>query len=104
MSLTFFVILAVCVFNGMASVLALRIVAALIAATWPLEFLPREPTWLLYQSSIVVSTATLLVSGVPAALYERIMKPAPDDQTSLYVWLAGALVLSIPALQSVGLI
>ena len=104
MNLTFFVILAVCVFNGMASVLALRFVAALIAVTWPLEFLPREPTWLLYQSSIVVSTATLLLSGIPAALYERFMRPAPDDHTSLYIWLAGAAVLSIPALQSVGMI
>ncbi len=101
MNLTFFVILAFCVFNGMASILALRFVAALIAVTWPLEFLPREPSWLLYQSSIVVSTATLLLSGIPAALYERILKPAPDDATSLYIWLAAAGVLCLPALQSV---
>lgn len=104
MNLTLFVIIAVSVFNGMASVDALRFAAAIISVTWPLEFLPREPSWLLYQASIVVSSATLLVSGIPAALYERIFRPVADNATSMYIWLAGAAVLTIPALQAAKII
>jgi hypothetical protein len=42
---------------------------------------------------------TLLFSGVPAALYERLVESKPDGVASMWVWLAGAVMLSLPAIQ-----
>lgn len=49
-------------------------------------------------SSLMVSTATLIVGGIPAALYERFVG-AKDDSTeiSLWIWLAGVALLTLPA-------
>jgi len=50
-------------------------------------------------SSLLVSTATIILSGIPAALYERYIG-AKDDSTvvSLWIWLAGTGLLTIPAI------
>ena len=50
-------------------------------------------------SSLMVSTATIILGGIPAAIYERIIG-AKDDSTaaSLWIWLAGTALLTIPAI------
>jgi uncharacterized membrane protein YcfT len=50
-------------------------------------------------SSLMVSTATIIIAGIPAALYERFIG-AKDDSTpgSLWVWLAGTALLTLPAI------
>ena len=50
-------------------------------------------------SSLMVSTATIILGGIPAAIYERVIG-AKDDSTevSLWIWLAGTAILTIPAL------
>lgn len=50
-------------------------------------------------SSLMVSTATIILGGIPAALYER-FTGASDDSTdvSLWIWLAATGVLAIPAI------
>jgi hypothetical protein len=50
-------------------------------------------------SSLMVSTATVIVGGIPAAIYERFVG-AEDDSTeaSLWIWLAGTGILTIPAI------
>jgi len=50
-------------------------------------------------SSLMVSTATVILGGIPAAIYERFIG-AKDDSTvsSLWIWLAGTAILTIPAL------
>jgi hypothetical protein len=49
-------------------------------------------------SSLMVSTATIILGGIPAAIYERVTG-ANDDSTvtSLWIWLAGTAILTIPA-------
>jgi hypothetical protein len=49
-------------------------------------------------ASLMVSTGTLILAGLPAAAYERYIG-AKDDSTdaSLWIWLAGTAFLSIPA-------
>lgn len=49
-------------------------------------------------SSLMVSTATVILGGIPAALYERYVG-ANDDSTeaSLWIWLAGTALLTLPA-------
>src|SRR6185295_16259506 len=50
-------------------------------------------------SSLMVATATIIVGGIPAALYER-YAGAKDDSTevSLWIWLAGTALLTLPAI------
>jgi hypothetical protein len=50
-------------------------------------------------SSLMVSTATVIIGGIPAAIYER-ATGAGDDSTgvSLWIWLAGTGILTIPAI------
>jgi hypothetical protein len=49
-------------------------------------------------ASLMVSTATIILGGIPAAIYERFIG-AKDDSTevSLWIWLAGTAVLTLPA-------
>jgi len=51
-----------------------------------------------YFSSLMLSTGTVILAGIPAALYERYVG-AKDDSTvvSLWIWLAGTAILSLPA-------
>ena len=93
----FLVVLGVCVVNGIFSPY-LKVAVPIGAALLP-ELFPRTVEWVLFWSSILLSSATLLFSGVPAALYERLLKHHPDDTGSMWVWLAGAVVLSLPAVQ-----
>jgi hypothetical protein len=52
-------------------------------------------------TSLMVSTATIILGGIPAAIYERFIG-AEDDSTeaSLWIWLAGTGILTIPAIGS----
>jgi hypothetical protein len=52
-----------------------------------------------YFASLMLSTATIILGGVPAAIYERLADVKDDSTvTSLWIWLAGTGVLTIPAI------
>jgi len=50
-------------------------------------------------ASLMVSTATIILGGIPAALYERFIG-AKDDSTegALWIWVAGTALLTLPAI------
>ncbi len=50
-------------------------------------------------ASLMVSTATIILAGIPAAIYERVVG-AKEDSTgvSLWIWLAGTGLLALPAM------
>lgn len=51
-----------------------------------------------YFHSLMVSTATIILAGIPAALYERYIGAKDDStDTSMWIWLAGTAILAIPA-------
>ena len=52
-----------------------------------------------YFASLMLSTATVIVGGIPAAIYEHIVG-AKDDSTvaSLWIWLAATAILTLPAI------
>ena len=92
-------IVAVCVANGIFSpflTLAIPVTAVLLP-----EIFPRTVEWVLFWSSILLATATLLCSGVPAALYERLFERDPGATASMWIWLAGATALCLPAIARV---
>jgi hypothetical protein len=91
----FLMLIGLCVVNGIFSPY-LNVAIPITAALMP-ELFPRTVEWVLFWSSILLSSATLLFSGVPAALYERLARAGADNAASMWIWLAGALLLSLPA-------
>jgi len=78
-------------------------------ASWfwyPSTIVPAYPQVVAMLSSIIMATLTLMVSGVPAALYER-LRGADGGPAAGIVWLAAAALLTVPAvpnaLQALGL-
>jgi len=52
-----------------------------------------------YFSSLMLATATLIVAGIPAAIYERFAGDKDDSsEVSMWIWLAGTALLSLPAI------
>ena len=88
-------VLGLCVVNGIFSPY-LKIAIPITAALMP-ELFPRTLEWVLFWSSVLLATATLLASGVPAALYERLIARDSNAAASEWIWLAAAGLLSLPA-------
>lgn len=88
-------ILGVCIVNGIFSPY-LNLAVPVTAVLMP-ELFPRTIEWVLFWSSILLASATLLFSGVPAALYERLVERDPNAATSMWIWLAGAATLCVPS-------
>jgi hypothetical protein len=93
----FLIVLAISVANGIFSPF-LNIAIPVAAVLLP-ELFPRTVEWVLFWSSILLASATLLLSGVPAALYERLIERSAPGMSSMWIWLAGAAALSLPAAQ-----
>jgi hypothetical protein len=90
-------VLGVCIVNGIFSPF-LRIAIPVSAALMP-ELFPRTVEWVLFWSSVLLASATLLFSGVPAALYERLVDRNAESTVSMWIWLLGAAALSLPILR-----
>ena len=61
-----------------------------------------SPLVLLYLTSIFISLATLIIGGVPAALYERLRGLPRSTPASLGLWAAGVALVSAPTLLGLG--
>lgn len=92
----FAIVVTVAIVNGIFSPLVG--LAYALAPIWLPEFLPVSAGILLYLSSLIVATATLLISGVPAAVCERVIDRRPESKMPTLVWLGAAITLSLPAL------
>jgi hypothetical protein len=78
-------------------------IALQIAPVLMPEFFPRSVGWSLFFSSILVATATLVFSGVPAALFERLSRAntGPGSSAPMWLWLTVATLLSLPAMDNI---
>lgn len=86
------------VLNGLFSPLLTQVVAAMIVLA-PGFFAP-SPSILFFVSSLVLSTLTIMVGGVPAALYERLTGAATSTSVSMWIWLAVTGILTLPAINT----
>jgi hypothetical protein len=57
--------------------------------------LPLQP----YRTTIFITVMTLLIAGIPAALYERIRGLKQSTPLSACVWFLVTLIISLPALR-----
>ncbi|WP_454633068.1 hypothetical protein [Bradyrhizobium cenepequi] len=48
-------------------------------------------------ASLMISTATIILGGIPAAVYERITGASESNNVSLWIWLAATALLALPA-------
>ena len=81
-------------FNQVALVFALLHVQVLAPA-----LLFGSVSLTLLFSSLMVSTATIILGGIPVAIYERYIGAKDDSTTvSLWIWLAGTGLLTLPAI------
>jgi hypothetical protein len=96
--------------NPLVPVMALAIVNG-IFSPWVLAVFVFYPVWypgwappytqIVYMlSALILSTLTIMVSGVPAALYAR-LSSAPRPAVSGLIWIAGAALLTLPAVPNV---
>ena len=84
------------IFNQVALIFALLHVQILAPA-----LLFGSTALTLMFSSLMVSTATIILAGIPAAIYEHV-RGVKDDSTdaSLWIWLAGTALLTLPAMSN----
>lgn len=85
---------AVCLVNGMFS--PMLGVVWLLHPVWLPELLPATREIVFYGAALIVSTGTLLLSALPAALAERALRLPPVVTNG--IWLGVALLLSLPGL------
>jgi hypothetical protein len=60
-----------------------------------------SPGLLYYVTSLQISVLTVMVAGIPAALYERIRGLQRSTPASLGIWLIVTLLLTLPTLRAV---
>lgn len=84
--------------NGLFNQLALLFALIHVQVLAPALLFGSVPLTLMF-SSLMVSTATIILGGIPAALYEHFAGNKDDSSVvSLWIWLATTAVLTIPAL------
>ncbi len=83
--------------NGLFNQAALPPAYVFVKVLAPALLFGSESLTLMF-ASLMVSTATIIVAGIPAALYERFTGATTDStEASLWVWLAGTGLLTLPA-------
>jgi len=84
--------------NGLFNQLALLFALIHVQILSPALLFGNLSLTLLF-SSLMVSTATIILGGIPAAIYERLTGAKEDSsEVSLWIWLAGTALLTLPAI------
>lgn len=91
-------IMAVAIVNGIFSPWVLAVFV--LYPIWYPAWLPPYAQLVYMASALILSTLTIMVAGIPAALHERLGR-TPNPALTTSIWLAGALVLTLPALPNV---
>jgi hypothetical protein len=84
--------------NGLFNQVALLFALIHLQILAPALLFGSVPLTLMF-SSLMVSTGTIILAGIPAALYERAVGASEDStEASLWIWLAGTGILTLPAM------
>ncbi|MEJ8570989.1 hypothetical protein [Microbaculum marinum] len=92
-------ILGFALLNGMFSPILLPQTTAAVLLLSP-GLLISSPHIVAFLAYIIGSTFTIMLAGIPAALYERVTGARESGPVSLWIWLACTALLSLPAVIS----
>ncbi len=88
-------VMAIAIVNGIFSPWVL--VLFVLYPVWYPSWAPPTSQFVYMASALILSTLTLMVAGVPAALYER-LSARPQGAVAASIWLGCAALLTLPAL------
>lgn len=91
-------VMAVAILNGIFSPWVL--VAFVLYPVWYPAWAPATTQFVYMASALILSTLTIMLAGVPAALYQR-LAAQPSGIVVATIWLTGAVVLTLPAVPNV---
>lgn len=89
-------VVVLAILNGIMSPFLLSVF--LLSPLWYPSWAPFDQTTAVTVSSLLLSSVMLMVTGVPAALYERFSGAARTSEVSAWIWLAAMLVATLPSL------
>ena len=92
-------IIGLAILNGMFSPALIPVFA--LHGLWYPFFLPAILPAVFLACSLIISTFTLMLGGVPAALYERLFGGGESSSVSGLIWLVAVAVLTLPALPNI---
>lgn len=88
-------VLGAAILNGIFSPWLLAVYV--LYPLWYPDWMPQYAQIVYMLSSLILSTLTLMISGIPAALYER-FAGEPRGAITTAIWVAGAVILTLPAI------
>jgi hypothetical protein len=91
--LIYMVIAALAVFNGVYSPKAVTVFA--LQGIWYPAFLPFDLKVMLALSGLICTVLHASITGIPAAIFERISPRHKNSTTSALLWLATMLIPTI---------
>lgn len=92
-------IIGLAILNGVFSPAIIPVFA--LHGLWYPFFLPAILPAIFLACSLIVSTFTLMLGGVPAALYEKISGGGKSSAVSGLIWLVAVVLLTLPALPNI---
>jgi hypothetical protein len=63
-------------------------------------FFTSSPVVLFYLTSLMVATLSIMVAGVPAAVYERLRGMRETTSVSYMIWLGGMILITAPTVMA----
>jgi hypothetical protein len=63
-----------------------------------ITFFTGSPLIASYLTSLLLSTITIMMAGVPAAIYERVRGLKQSDATTYTIWLGASVLLALPTI------
>ena len=90
-------IMAVAILNGIFSPFFVVTSQVMLTTILP-PLIFAGPSFVAFFGSLVAATATIMLAGVPAALFERLTGRQETDSAAYAVWLVTVIVISFPAL------
>jgi hypothetical protein len=93
----FVLVMGISVLNGLLHQLAGSVPFVLLlrlAPIWWPEIFGFYLEALVYAATLIIATATLLLGGIPAALYERARRLDQPTPAAMWLWFAGVLAVA----------
>jgi hypothetical protein len=98
MRLALFLTAALAIVNGIFS--PMWIVVFALQGLWLPSFMPAGLWFPVTLSVVLLAAFYMLLSGLPAALYERLVVPGPTLATRV-IWLAAMALITWPSLPNI---